>query len=107
MRGVLGGRRGSLGETWFPMRDGASGMDAGCGGRMRRWAALAVGLMLLGGCGFRAAEPPEAPPATTVPDVEDVSPAVTRVGSLTTPTLVQDSREREAQRLTVRVRNVN
>src|SRR5690348_18461514 len=33
MRGVHSRRRGSVGETWFPLRDGAVGMDAGRGGR--------------------------------------------------------------------------
>src|SRR6266508_3753772 len=34
MCGVLGRRRGSVGETWFHPRDGATGMDTGRGGRV-------------------------------------------------------------------------
>src|SRR4051794_29295950 len=33
-RGVHSKRRGVAGETWFPLRDGATGMEAGRGGRM-------------------------------------------------------------------------
>jgi 6,7-dimethyl-8-ribityllumazine synthase len=34
MRGELGRRRGFVGETWFPLRDGVAGMDAGYGGNV-------------------------------------------------------------------------
>src|SRR5438132_13301982 len=43
MRGVLGGRRRLVGETWFPLRDGAAGMDAGRGGRVRVRALAVLG----------------------------------------------------------------
>src|SRR4051794_9713954 len=39
MRGGPGGRRARTRETWFPSWDGAAGMDAGRGGRMRRLSA--------------------------------------------------------------------
>src|SRR3954452_11007846 len=47
MRGVPGGRRGFVGETWFPLRDGTAGMDAGRGGRGMSLAVAIFGLAML------------------------------------------------------------
>src|SRR5881392_746124 len=42
MRGVLGGRRGSVGETGLPPWEGAAGMDAGRADRVRRPVSTSV-----------------------------------------------------------------
>src|SRR5437762_14256223 len=49
MRGLRSGRRGSVGETGFPPRDGAAGRDAGRGGRVRRFAAVLLALAICAG----------------------------------------------------------
>src|SRR4051812_5472239 len=47
MRGVVGGRRGSVGKRWFPPLGGASGTDAGRG-RMTGFLALEDGTVFHG-----------------------------------------------------------
>lgn len=71
-------------------------------------AALAVVLATVaGGCSVRAAEPPDATPTYTVPDVVEVSEEVPAAERIRLPRLARDSAQRQARRLTVRVRNVS
>ena len=46
---MLGRRRGSVGETWFPPRDAAFGMDAGRGGLVSEDARVRIQKLLVAG----------------------------------------------------------
>lgn len=73
---------------------------------MRIFLALALPALLVSGCAVQADAPPEAAPSYTVPDVEPVSAEVPAAARVTLPELARDSLERQAKRLTVRVRNI-
>lgn len=61
----------------------------------------------MAGCAGQADRAPEATPRYTFPALTPLSAQVTTAESATLPTLARDSVEREAKRLTVRVRNVS
>jgi len=69
---------------------------------------IVLGTALLGaGCGVQAASPPKEEPAITVPSLVRLSPLVEREAHVSLPLLQRDSARREAETLTLRVRNVN
>jgi S1-C subfamily serine protease len=75
---------------------------------MARTAAVLSGVILWAcGCSLVAEEPPEDTPDVTVPELVEVSNDVPAAGRVRIPRLARDSAERQAKRLTVRVRNIS
>ncbi len=72
-----------------------------------RAAALCLVALLAGGCALLAEEPPEDVPEVTVPDLVEVSAAVSSAERVRLPPLARDSAARRARRITVRVRNLS
>ena len=72
----------------------------------RRAAIVLVIILGASGCSPVAEEPPEAEPDITVPALVDVSSEVPAAERVQVPSLARDSAERQAKRLTVRVRNI-
>jgi S1-C subfamily serine protease len=70
---------------------------------MRRAFAL-LGFLLLAGCSLQAEEPPTAKPEVTIPELVNVSPAVSQAERVHIPDLARDSVARRARRMTVRFR---
>jgi S1-C subfamily serine protease len=72
---------------------------------MRRLPLLFVLAVLATGCGLEASEPSSQPPTTSVPRVRYLSKAVAQAAQVTIPVLEQNSVRRQAEEMTVRVRN--
>jgi S1-C subfamily serine protease len=73
---------------------------------VRRGLALALLCLATASCGgVVAEEAPEAEPPVRIPHLEDVPPDLARLLDTPVGTLAQDSAERRARRLTVRVRS--
>lgn len=68
--------------------------------------ALVLLAVLSSGCAVQAADPPEAAPTYTAPEVDPVSADVPAAVRVELPQLARDSLARRAKRLTVRVRNI-
>jgi S1-C subfamily serine protease len=69
--------------------------------------ALVTFALFAGGCAVTASEAPHDPPIYPIGDVQPVSPEVARAKATDLPGLARDSANRQARRLTVRVRNIS
>ncbi|MEZ5081683.1 MAG: trypsin-like peptidase domain-containing protein [Thermoleophilia bacterium] len=72
-----------------------------------RRTLIALGVLLLPGCGLVVDEPPAESPRELAPAVTPEAPAARDIGDVRVPALSQDGYERRAERLTVRVRNLS
>ncbi len=73
---------------------------------LRAAAIVAIGI-LVSGCSLLADDVPPSTPGVTIPELVDVSNDVPAAERIRLPRLARDSAERQAKRLTVRVRNIS
>lgn len=74
---------------------------------VRRVLIVALAALVVTGCGVQAQAPPKEEPTVTVPPVVRLSPLAEQEAHFEVPALQRDSARRNAETLTVRVRNIN